>query len=71
VVIAILSSGGSVLYLAVTIIQIRLYGFRMWMHHGCGAGEDWKVVRQDMASDVDRDLRHSFHDVLGDFEQVL
>lgn len=50
---------GSVLYVVVTVMQIRLYGFRVWYKHGLGMGEEYELAKTES-----EDMIHRFtHDV--------
>ena len=47
------------LYVVVTVMQIRLYGFRVWYKHGLGMGEEYELAKTES-----EDMIHRFtHDV--------
>jgi hypothetical protein len=69
-VVGNLSAAAGVMYVAVTLYQIRLYGFRSWLHWGAGTGVEGDIRRvvhridRDVADEVRKievDMGHVFH----------
>jgi hypothetical protein len=65
-----LSAAAGVLYCAVTLYQIRLYGLRGWLHWGAGTGVEGDIRRvvhrvehdvEDEIRHVEVDMAHAFH----------